>query len=187
MQNIVLALRLLKKGYVSGNSVFHIPTSEYMVRKPELPFIEWSWQPQRKLDSLNGFPYTLSHDELEDLKKLIQKVQNIDFVRRKNLKLACGRFQRAYEENDFEDQLIDIMIAFESLFLKGEKGNVAQHGKIIAVGCSCLLGKNEEQRAEIESFLSEAYRIRNCVVHGSEYGKPTVGQEYEMYEFVSLI
>jgi hypothetical protein len=186
MQDIVLAMRLLKKGYVSGVSVFYIPTSEVLASKPMPTSIEWSWKEQRKLAIWDGLPYALSLDELPDLKKLVHKVQNTDFVKRKNLKLACSRFQRAYEEGDVEDQLIDIMIAFESLFLKGEKSNV-QHGKTIAVGCSCLLGSDEEQREEIESFLIEAYSIRNRIVHGTEYAKPKVKREYEMYEFVSRI
>jgi hypothetical protein len=186
MQNIVLAMRLLKKGYVSGNTTFYVRISEIGLINRQPIMIEWSWQRQRKLETGGGFDYILSLDEFPNLKELIQKVHKADLAKRKNLDLARRRFERAYEEEDFEDQLIDIMIAFESLFLKGEKSNVA-HGKIIAVGCSCLLGKNEEQRVEIESFLDEAYRIRNCVVHGSEYGKPQVGKEYEMFEFVSRI
>jgi hypothetical protein len=186
MQNIVLAMRLLKKGYVSGNTTFYVPISEIELINRQPIMIEWSWQRQRKLETGGGFDYILSLDEVPNLKELIQKVHKAHLAKRKNLDLARRRFERAYEEEDFEDQLIDIMIAFESLFLKGEKGNVP-HGRIIAVGCSCLLGKNEEQRAEIESFLTEAYLIRNCVVHGSEYRKPTVGKEYEMFEFVSRI
>jgi hypothetical protein len=186
MQNIVLAMRLLKKGYVSGNSVFYIPISEVVVNMPPFRLIEWTWLQQRKLEIWGGLPYALGFDDFQGLKRLVQKIQNIDFVKRKDLRLACGRFQRAYEEDNFEDQLIDIMIAFESLFLKGEKGNVP-HGKIIAVGCSCLLGSNEEQREEIEFFLTEAYRIRNSVVHGSEYAKPKIKKEYEIYEFVSRV
>ena len=183
MANIVFALRLLKKSYVSGNAVLYLQTHS---GEPHLPVIEWSWERQRKLETFGAMSYVFKLEELPELKELIQKVQNLDLVKRKDLKLARERFERAYEEDDLEDQLIDIMIAFESLFLKGEKGNVP-HGRTIAVGCSCLLGKNEEQRVEIESFLTEAYRIRNCVVHGSEYGKPTVGKEYEMSEFVSRI
>jgi hypothetical protein len=49
------------------------------------------------------------------------------------------------------------------------------------------LGKNEEQREEIGSFLTAAYRIRNSVVHGSEYAEPKVKKEYGMHEFVSRI
>jgi hypothetical protein len=174
MANIVFAFRLLKKNYVSGNAVLYVPKQS---GEPHPTPIEWSSGGQRKLDTLGAMSYVFKFEELPELKELIQKVQNLDLVKRKDLKLARERFERAYEEDDFEDQLIDIMIAFESLFLRGERGNVP-HGRIIAVGCSCLLGKNEGQRLEIESFLTEAYRIRNCVVHGSEYGKPTVGKEY---------
>ena len=184
MRNIVLAMRLLKKGYISGSCVFYIPTSE---KVNTLPFtaIEWSWEEGRKLETW-GLKYALNFDDIANLKTLVEKIQSIDFARRKSLHLACKRFQRAYEEVDFEDQLIDFMIAFEALFLKGEKDR-SPHGKIISVACSCLLGKNEEESEEIEHFLAEAYSIRNSIVHGSECKKPTVEREYEMSEFVSKI
>jgi len=42
-------------------------------------------------------------------------------------------------------------------------------GIIIAVACSTLLGKNQSDREKIRKTLTEAYHVRNCIVHGSEY------------------
>jgi hypothetical protein len=58
---------------------------------------------------------------------------------------------------------------------------------MIAVACSVLLGKNEEERDTVRRFLREAYSIRNCIVHGSDYPKPKIDKEYEMSEFVPKI
>lgn len=183
MRNIVLSLRLLKSGYVSGASVFYISLEERDTAKLFIP-IECSWEEGRKLD-IYGFKYSLDFDKVKDLKELVGKIQSIDFAKRRSLKLACTRFQRAYEEADFEDQLIDIIIAFEALFLK-EKAKSSQ-GEMIAVACSVLLGKNEEERDTVRRFLREAYSIRNCIVHGSDYPKPKIDKEYEMSEFVPKI
>lgn len=181
MRNIVLALRLLKKGYVFGGFVFYILVSE----KRPYSWQEWSWDEVQPLGPW-GFKYTLNFEEIPTLKKIIKTLQSTDFSKRKGLRLACSRFQRAYEEGDPEDQLVDLMIAFEALFLKGEKAT-SQRGQTIAIACSTLLGKNEEEREEIRSFLTKAYAIRNCIVHGAEYKKPYVKEEFEMEDFVSTI
>jgi len=177
MRNVVLALRLLKGGYVSGGYVFYILLSE----KRRLESWSWEEEPRRP----GGFVYSLNFGEIPSLKKILVKIQGIDFAKRKSLHLACKRFQRACQEDDFEDQLIDFMIAFEALFLKGEKA--VSIGQILAIACSTLLGKNYQEREEIRRFLTKAYSIRNHTVHGAEYEKPYIKKEYEMFEFVPKI
>lgn len=159
MQNVILALRLLKQGCVDGKDVFLIPISD----KTQSTLSIWHETIRHQLVDT----YVLNLDEIPVLKKLLDKIQAIDFSKRKSLYLACKRFQRTYSESDPEYQIIDFMIAFEALFLKGEKAK-PQSGEIIAIACSLLLGKNEEEREEIRRFLTEAYSIRNCIVHGSE-------------------
>lgn len=181
MLNGVLALRLLKKGNVWGGSVFCILVSE----KRQLTSMSWEEEP---IPESYGPGYVLKFDEIPALKKILEKVQGMDFTKRKSLHLACKRFQRAYGESDAEDRLIDLMIAFEALFLRGEKAG-SSAGQIVAVACSALLGKNDEEREEVRGFLTKAYSIRNCIVHGSEYKEPIVykNKEYNMSEFVSKI
>lgn len=182
MQNIILALRLMKKGNVSGSYVFYVLVSEK--RRLE----SWSWDEEQKTSETFSFPFTyiLRFEDIPTLREISEKIAAIDFAKRKNLDKAFKRFQRAYQETDPEDQLIDFLIAFEALFLKGEKAGESR-GDIIAIACSHLLGKNEQEREEVRQFLTKAYSIRNCIVHGSEYRKPTVDKEYEMPEFVSRI
>lgn len=179
MRNIVLALRVLKGGYVSGPYVFYIVVSE------NGGLNSWSWDEAQPLGPWE-FKYVLNFDEIPALKKILEKIQSIDFAKRKNLHLVFRRFQRAYEERDVENQLIDFMIAFEALFLRGEKV-MRPTGHTVAIACSTLLGKNEEEREEIRSFLTKAYSIRNCIVHGAEYKRPYIKKEYGMFEFVSKI
>lgn len=83
------------------------------------------------------------------------------------LDLACKIFQRAYEQVDSKDQLIDLMIAFEALFVRKEiAGSPKQK---IANGCSNLLGNTEVEKEEIKQLLNQAYSMRSRIVHGAEY------------------
>ena len=176
MRNIVLALRLFRKGYVSGSFVFYVLVSE----KRQLT--SWSWEEEPR--EPEEFMYALNYAEIARLKRLVKKVQRVDFSKRKSLHLACKRFQRAYEEREVEDKLIDFMIAFEALFLRGEKAVSA--GQIVAIACSALLGKTDKEREEIRQLLTEAYSIRNCIVHGSEYKKKSDDVFY-ISDFVSEV
>jgi hypothetical protein len=111
--------------------------------------------------------YLLKTEEIEDFRRMANLVNNIDFESRKSLTIACERFSRSYEERRVDERIIDFMIGFESLFLKG-KASTANIGRFIGLGCSMLLGRNDTERAKINDFLVEAYAIRNKIVHGSE-------------------
>lgn len=179
IRKIVLALRLFKSDYVSADPILSLPLND------ERRLIGLTWDGGPKPGVL-GRRYSLTFDEIPQLRKIVEKLLSIDFAKRRSLYLTCKRFQRAYEEIDPEDQLIDLLIAFESLFLRGEKGGI-QPSLIVATCCSALLGTNDKERAEISNFLTRAYSIRNCIVHGSEYQKPFVYKEYDLVRFVSRI
>ena len=181
MLNIVLALRLLKKGSVRGNAVFNILLSD----KRSIQLI--SWEEESAPQTISSM-YVLSLDEIPELKRLSKSIQKIDFAKNKSLHLACKRFQKAYGESDDEDKLIDFMIAFEALFLKGEKTG-SSSGQVIAVACSVLLGKNNEERQDILDFMNKAYSLRNHLVHGSEC-KESIDictAQYSLREFVGKL
>lgn len=168
IRNTLLALRLLKGGYVSAGDIFHILVSE----DRRLSLTAFGEESAR--DRMLG--YALKFDEIPTFRKILRKIQAVNFAKRKSLDLACKRFGRGYEEKDPEDRLIDFIIAFEALLLKGEK-RVPSPGKAIAIAGSILLGRNEEEREEIKRALTEAYLIRNCVVHGSDFPRTKLDSE----------
>ena len=182
MKDTVLALRLLRNGYVTGNWIFYISITDKRLLGG------WSNYGTRKLN-LIALDYALNFDEVPVLREILGKIRNIDIANQKSLRLACERFQRVYEEEEYDDKLIDLMIAFEALFLKGKKAKSrSPAGETIAIACAYLLGKNNEERENIKDFLTKAYSIRNDIVHGSDYKNPIVnGEEYEMLDFVSEI
>lgn len=171
MHRIVLGLRLLKGSYISGNFVFYVSLSE------ESRVVDWSRDEGQRRESF-GWGYALDFEEIPDLKNLLEKLERIDFDRERRLGLACKRFGRAYEEDDFEDQLIDLMIALEALFVIREVDGASKK-QPIANKCSALLGRDDEEKGFIRSRLVEAYSTRNCIVHGSEYRRAVSGSQIE--------
>jgi hypothetical protein len=177
--HIILAMRLLKKGDVSGNCIFYILISEKLEKFVSIDLsCEGSY---RSVEPWLSTTYVLYLDEISALKKKVSQIQSINFAEKKRLSLACKRFQRAYEEGDNENQLIDYMIAFEALFVKKDIQGKYKNEKI-ANGCSDLLGKNDEEKEKIRSFLCEAYSIRDHIVHAAEY---KIKDEYEIPSVVS--
>lgn len=175
MRDIVLGLRLLKRGYVSGSDVFCIVVSEKRLLYYHMFSRRRQWP---------GAAYVLSLDALPVLGKLIKAVEGVDFNRQRSLHLALRRFESGLEEELSEDQLIDFWIAFEALFLGG--GDIkGPAGHIIEVASSVLLGKSDRERKEIRQQLATAYSTRNGIVHGSKH--PFTDKPYELDDFVPKI
>lgn len=164
ISNIILALRLLNKGYISANFVLYTC----------LTGDSWaatSFNDDGVKTDNYSLPYSIRFEEIAKLKELIGLLQQINFSKRRRLELACKRFQRAYEENNAEDQLIDLMIAFEALFIRDNISGASSREKI-ANGCSTLIG-SEKGKLSIKENLLYAGKLRNRIVHGADYKELT--------------
>lgn len=73
MKDILLALRLLKPGYVSGSYVFYIDTSKKSL-------IQWSWNEERRREA-SALGYALKIEEIPTLKKIVKKIQKPTFLK----------------------------------------------------------------------------------------------------------
>lgn len=162
MRNVLLTLRLFKGGQVRAGPMFFVVLSE-------------DRHLQLKSSSLEPIPdffvhyYELSIDEIPSLKRMLEKVRAVDFAEQRSLDIACKRFERALlDERDAENRLIDLIIGFEALFLKGRRGFSPSVFEVADV-CSRLLGKSYEEREEIGDSIIIAYSIRNHIVHGTKY------------------
>jgi len=114
------------------------------------------------------FPeYAFSLNEIKNLIAVLEKIQKIDF---NNLpfRIACTRFHRFYLDRFYEDKLVDLCIAFEAMFLQGERIR-APMGEVIGLACSMLLGKNIDERKKIKEKINLAFSLRNDVVHGQYF------------------
>jgi len=114
----------------------------------------------------SGPAYFLKPADIEELRRILGSLNNVDFDKNTSYQIACDRFGRSYSNIFSWDQIIDLCIAFEALYSKGETISGSK-GEIIGLACSMLLGETNLERAEISNNLRVAYKIRNKVVHGS--------------------
>jgi hypothetical protein len=173
LRNAVLALRLLKEGCFSADSVFGFLI--VLAEKNELKY--WTWFERRKSCS-RQLIYSFSFEEIPAMNRLLKKIQSPEFERCESLNLACKKFQRALEEDGLKGQIADLLGAFEILFKGGEKTSTM--AARIAFECSQLLGKSHEERQEIRSVFDEAYRIRNQMVIGPPSGESGKDSDYTL-------
>lgn len=160
ISDVVTALRLLKAGYVESNVILLVTTKESK-KQPSL-------RAQRIIPTISLYePIYLRTDEISSLSRLIKKISNLNFERRKALGIALRRFENSYYDTEDEDKLLDYVIAFEALFTKGEK--MGSKRDVISIACSMLLGKNQRERKKIRETLNNAYIIRNAIVHGADF------------------
>jgi hypothetical protein len=82
-----------------------------------------------------------------------------------SLRIALRRFEFAYSRPQLEDQLIDIWIALEALFL--DRGERSETTDKISRRMGRLLGSNAEDRSAIRRKAKELYNTRSRLVHGA--------------------
>jgi len=103
--------------------------------------------------------YSFLESEVSELLDLLNDLRT---NRSEALNLGLRRFNLAYTRVRPEDRLLDLMIAFESLFIE-------DHGELryrLSIRTAALLGKSADDRIKIFEDMKRAYDIRSKVVHG---------------------
>ena len=86
------------------------------------------------------------------------------------LDISTKRFNFSYLRNDWEDQVIDLMIGFECLFLRDN----AELNYKLSLRTAIFL--SELGTKEVFDFIKEAYGLRSKIVHGSLVKKEARGE-----------
>lgn len=76
-------------------------------------------------------------------------------------------FYKSYHEFYNDDRLLNLVIALESLFLKGDNEKQSLRYKF-AIRAAFYLEKEPTKRKDVFEFLSKAYKIRNEITHGEK-------------------
>ena len=168
---ILLAMRLFKTGSVFCKHFWVEQNSEQRQFYANTPPVPW-----------HKNEYLLNIDEIDKIKILLEKIIYAELENNKSFRVACERFSRSFEERRDDDKLIDLAIAFESLFTDKDTSRSNVMGQFVGFGCSMLLGTNQEERDQIKQFLIKSFAIRNDIVHGREVKTPITinDQKYEM-------
>jgi len=154
------ALRLFKAGPIGASGSFQYATSPLTGVAPV----------SGRLGPLFGWhsvqPYVLETEELQaflDFWARFEKARET-----KVISSALRRFQFAADRALPEDEVVDLMIAAESLFLsetsERDRGEMRYR---LAMRAGALVGSEElEERLRIWRFMRGAYDARSIIVHG---------------------
>jgi len=105
--------------------------------------------------------FVLDPDDVEAWKETFQFV---GACKNQQILVALTRFNRQYAREEDIDRLIDLIVGFESLYLKGVTSELEFR---MAARAATHLRKEPNQRKEIFDCLSCAYRLRSAIVHGT--------------------
>lgn len=157
-ERAVLVLRLYKEGMIGYNvviSISQVKTGRHLAlhRRP--------WSSADVYESKQK--YNISQDERQELQKFFTEFIGAPLG---DLNLAARYFNKSYEETDTPpDSFVDLIIALESLYLKGES---LELGYKLAMRMSHVLGKDPSARKRIFDKMKGAYKIRGKIVHGKK-------------------
>lgn len=178
---VISAMRLFKKGTFGYNRVTTKMYSACPISKASMSSGKNYYEPY------NGTQYNLSKDEVEGLVKFWEAYKDVNFEKNRFIELAIRRFNLSHIRKDLEDKLIDMMIAFEALYLTDN----AELSYKLATRAAFILGidKKKSEQKEIYLFFKKAYAIRSEIVHGSKHLdqkkiKLPNGKEISVQEFI---
>ena len=114
------------------------------------------------LESRSSVP--LSQHNLEDARELFLMRYNLSNSSQKSLNVSIHRWIKSKGEMSTQDQLIELRIALEALYLKGEGGELSFR---MATRGAWHLGGNKDERARNYKILRDVYELASKVVHTS--------------------
>ncbi len=157
IRNLVLYLRLFKQGDIC--IINYIPESDNLITSGggtmtignRIPFSSIKKQ------------YIFNKSDLKEFqafyKEFIAVLDNFPNY----ISLAISRYNDIWFRKKVEDIIVDLIIAFESLFLS----NNPEISFRLAFSVAHFIGKSTQERKEIYTTMKDAYDVRSKIVHGS--------------------
>ena len=117
-----------------------------------------------------GNPPELDKADIEKAKCLYKRLINLDTKDKEKLQIAIDRWVESKTERSYLDKIIDLGIAFESLYVSDSSGEITFK---FSVRAAWHLGKNKEHRNELLTKFKQIYNCRSKAVHSGDLD-PTV-------------
>jgi hypothetical protein len=182
MEDLLVCLRLLKPGQVDlGGTVTVLPSHVGM-----------SWHgPTGRTFLPRHFhtSYLLGGDEVDALVRLWKQLHARGVRMTRHVTLAARRFAYKGERSRVDDQLVDLIVAAEALFLadSDEEGRGELRFRLSSRAASYIRDASKSRRAVFRTFMA-AYRMRSRLVHGGEARPVTLnGEQVSAERMVELI
>jgi hypothetical protein len=134
--------------------------------------------------------YWVATSELEDLKSFYKSSDSSHVKRSKGLAMAIRRFGFSSDRSRADDQIVDLMIAAEALFIGSD--NAAERGEQryrMSLRAASFTPTDDWSRRELYSLYRTAYDARSTVAHGGTVEKCKLpdGTEVPLQEFVVVV
>ena len=175
IEKIIGNLRIFKRGALSYNNIYCIPTS---------------WEPTEASSFfvnqlVFGPPYILQDGEVDDLLFLNRVLDGLR-TQNKFIEIAIERFNFASTRRRIEDRLTDYITAIEALMLSAnEKSELVYR---LSLRIPALIGKTGSEKTRIKRILKTAYAQRNCIVHGKKLKLARIdGKKYSTEDLTSAL
>ncbi len=174
LENTIKSIKLYRHGrfYVDPIRFYSSLTGEISITRPA---------PKFTIDKV-----VLNTNDIDDLKKAFSIIKNIsgDNV----LERSFSRFLIGLNEGVPEEQIVDFIIAWESLLQtvdgNSNKAELAYRFSLNGAAILCEVDNNREF-TETQTFMKEVYNIRSTVVHGGD--SSTISKNLKKISFDSLI
>ena len=132
--------------------------------------------------------YDLPRNEVDEFSAFWKRFQNV--TTKGALANAARRFSYASDRDRYDDRLVDLMIAAESLFL----ADIKERGELkyrLSLRAAFFIESPEYSRREIFKHMKRAYDARSAVVHGlgepgREQLKTPTGDPLSLPDFVKV-
>ncbi len=113
-----------------------------------------------------GMPNLLSSLQIDEVKHLYELLINRDSGILKELKIPIDRWQKSKSSKDQVDKMIDLGVAFESLYLP--KDNTDQLSFQFRLSAAWHLGKDKADRKMLIDEFKAIYNLRSKAVHNGK-------------------
>lgn len=124
----------------------------------------------------------LSSRQLETIKTLYKGLTQLQTGTWKKLRIPIDRWAKSMAEEDPIDQIIDLGIALESLYVPESQSEVSFR---FALHAAWHLGKDKTHRQELRKVFKQIYTARSKIVHTGRLGRKTARSLGDVSEFVS--
>ena len=135
---------------------------------------------------ISKIPLKMEKNEKKQLQEIYDSLEKINFSIKGNrfLEISKKRFVTALSRIDKFDQLIDLMISLESLY-------VSSPGEItvrLSNRMATVLAKDDSEREEIWRFSKKVYNMRSGIIHGEGLRSNEInGKKYTLDEIIEKL
>ena len=153
---VITALRFCTRKMVGNSGYIYLYTGNPLIPKfPKLIDISSKFDVHET--ELERF------DSKKNIKQLSEILETLFFLQSEDWIIGLTRFNSTYAKKTNEDRIIDLSIAFESLFDINRELSFR-----LSLYLGNLIGDNKAVRKEIRNFFNLAYKFRSQIVHGSK-------------------